>query len=79
MGIPINNNLIIFMIKYDVQTAVRHYISFESNMGLYLQYKTSGFDITEILTAKLKNTGNQNSKITYLHVSFLQSITCIIQ
>lgn len=67
------------MIKYDVQTVARHYISFDSNKGLYLQYNSYGFDITEILTAKLKNTGNQNSKITYPHVSFLQSITCIIQ
>jgi len=79
MGIPINNSLIIFTIKYDVQTVATHYNSFDSNMGLYPQYNTSGFDITEILTAELENTGNQNSKITYPHVSFLQSITCIIQ
>jgi len=66
------------MIKYDVQTVARHYSSSDSNMGLYVQYNTSGFDITEFLIAKLKNTGNQNSKITYHHISFLQSITCII-
>jgi hypothetical protein len=73
------NSLIKFMNKHDVQTEARHYSSFNSNVGLYLQYNTSGFDITEILTVTLKNTGNQNSEITYPHISFLQSITCIVQ
>jgi hypothetical protein len=34
------------MNKHGVQTEARHYTSFDSNVELYLQYNTFGFDIT---------------------------------
>jgi len=47
----------------------RHYSSFDSNVGLNLQYNISGFLITEI-TAKLKNTGNKTQRLRTLTLAF---------